>query len=93
MRTGGERGTKPHLHGRDILEQVLDVSAGAAVAARGVVQGEQGEETAAVRLIAVDLGGRAAAGRWAVEQGAQRGDWKGCEEQPASPENPSRAEP
>lgn len=81
-----------HSHGGDVLEQVLDAP-GAVPGAPGALEGQQREEPAAVRLIAVDLGGRAGAGGRTVQQRAQvlvEEDAEQEQEPPAAP-HPRRA--
>lgn len=59
-----------HLHGGDVLEKVFDAP-GAVPGAHGALGGEQREEFAIVRLIAVYLRGRAGACGRTVLQGAK----------------------
>lgn len=59
-----------HLHGGDVLEKVLDAPR-AVPDAPGSLEGQQREEFAVVRLIAVDLCGRAGAGGRTVQEGTQ----------------------
>lgn len=62
----------PYLHGGDVLRHVLDAPAPVPVPVNpGPKEGQQRENPAVVRLIAVDLVGRAGAGRRTVEHRTQ----------------------
>lgn len=56
------------LHGGDVLEELLDAATAVGAVA---LKGQQREELAVVGLVAVDVGGRAAAGGRAVQHRAQ----------------------
>lgn len=82
---------RSYLHRADVFEQVCDIHV--RPVAPGVLQREQREKATIVGLIAIDLCLGAAAGRWAVQHGAQVVLENTHQEQNPPPANPDRVKP